>query len=413
MWPLLKPREVVTFKKTTLPEVKINDIVLAKNKGHYFVHRVVFKSGGIIVTRGDNNLKSDGIVKSVIAKATGTKINGKIVDIDNIYFWQSSLYLQEIIKINRIFHRKKVDFVYLKGLPIHLYFEGRHPRRIYSDCDILIDENDLPRVEEILKKLRFKKILIPVANVGPVIKSAKGEMSFIKKVGNFPIIFDIHTEAVFTITKVGSLDALYPANLLKKLTAKLLDDKRFIAIGKDLFPILEPKLMIVYLALHLFNHQFKGPYRYLLLDTVIRKSRLDVADWKRVSLIINHYRLNNFILPVFTILSEKFRTPIPDSLLNFPSTVNRFWIKKLCQTNIFDDDPSFESGIKRFFNLVTLSPNKFIKKLSIVLSGQIVFFIFWALKKRLGDFLANFLKIRQRLSWPVPKARHTFQTHRH
>ena len=68
---------------------------------------------------------------------------------------QSSTYFSEIIKIKQALEKNGVEFVFLKGLPIHLYFEKSFPRRIYGDCDLLISPDHGNTVDLILIKLGY------------------------------------------------------------------------------------------------------------------------------------------------------------------------------------------------------------------------------------------------------------------
>ncbi len=59
MLPSVWPGDVVTVQQRSLTEVQIGQIVLFTWKDRLFVHRVVEKSGSVLVTRGDGLSKND------------------------------------------------------------------------------------------------------------------------------------------------------------------------------------------------------------------------------------------------------------------------------------------------------------------------------------------------------------------
>jgi len=129
MLPLLQANDVIYYRQTTFSRCKTNDLIMAKKNGQLFTHRVIYKTKKYLITKGDNNLQSDGKIypRQIIAKVYQIKRNGKIFHPENLYLFQSTLYFQEIVKIKRAFEKEKIDFVFLKGLPLHLYFKGKHP----------------------------------------------------------------------------------------------------------------------------------------------------------------------------------------------------------------------------------------------------------------------------------------------
>ena len=158
MLPVLFSEDIVYFNKTYFNRLKNNDVILVKKNHHYFTHRIIYKIKSYLITKGDNNLLSDGKIypSQVIAKAIKIKRQGKTINIEDLYLFQSTLYFQEVVKIKKALEKENVDFVFLKGLPLHLFFESSHPKRIYADCDVLVDKKDFDKAEKIL--LAIKKL---------------------------------------------------------------------------------------------------------------------------------------------------------------------------------------------------------------------------------------------------------------
>ena len=384
MLPVLFSEDIVYFNKTYFNRLKNNDVILVKKNHHYFTHRIIYKIKSYLITKGDNNLLSDGKIypSQVIAKAIKIKRQGKTINIEDLYLFQSTLYFQEVVKIKKALEKENVDFVFLKGLPLHLFFESSHPKRIYADCDVLVDKKDFDKAEKILLTFGYKKVRNDLSPTQGKLKNKEIEASFLKIINGIPVVFDIHIEPVFLMIQLGSLDALYPQKLIDQLTYEFLTTKQQIIINHEKFYILNTKYLILYLALHFFHHNFRGAFRLDFLDTVIRKSHLKKQDWIDIKTTINDYYLENYIGPVFFLLKKYYSTSVPD-FINFKSFIN---YKNL---NIFDDESRLEAGVNRFKNIFFLSPRPLIIRVFVFFNPQVIYLVFFALKKKLSYFLSK------------------------
>lgn len=384
MAPFFKDGDVLEIKKTLFSSLKVNDFVTFKKSGRYITHRVIYKSAkGFIITKGDQNIKSDGKIypRQMLGKVVQVKRGSKSFETEHLYLIQSSLYFQEIVKIKIALERQNLDFVILKGLPIHLYFEKTHPQRVYADCDLLINRGDLTKLEKILKNFGFKSSSKSLSIINN--KQDQAEISYQKDINSFPIIFDVHFQAVFLMIQINNLDSLYPQQLLEQLSNQLLKNKQLIKIQGQQFPILSTENLTVYLALHLFHHNFRGYYRYQLLDQIIKKRRVNFA---KLSQIIISYRLQNFVYPVFLLLKKYYQVNISAQFFKniTPSKKIQSFIKKrILKIDIFEDEGRIKSGTDRFKYLFYLSPNPLIKKWQIIFNPQVLYSIYWVLKRRL------------------------------
>ena len=386
MVPLLHPRDLVNYQKISFSKIKTNDLILVFKKNQAFTHRVIYKTDIYLITKGDNNLESDGRIlpQQIIGKVTSVKRQSKIFDPEMIYLIQSSLYFKEIVKIIEAFEKNKVNYVFLKGLPIHLYFEKTHPRRLYLDADVLIDKSHYEIATEILKKFGYKLADSSLSPTQKKLKNKTVEISFYKLINGFPVVFDIHLEVAFMMTQIGNLDALYPQKLIDQLTEEFLKEKKKVIINGFGFHILSPVNLIIYLALHFFHHNFTGAFRLELLDKVIRHAmslRSRFAG-EAISKLINQYHLQNFVSPVFRLLKKYYDTP---AMKQF----NNEAMKQYLKINIFDDESRLTSGINRFKNLFSLSPQPFYKKILVLFNHQVIYLVFFTLNSRLKNLLKN------------------------
>ncbi|MGB9883681.1 MAG: signal peptidase I, partial [Microgenomates group bacterium] len=371
MLPILYPDDIIYFKKIPFSKIKVNDIVVFKKNSQLITHRVIYKNKKHVITKGDNNPKSDGKIfpKQIIGKVYQIKRNDQIIKPETLYLIQSTHYFEEIVKIKKEFDRQKINYVFLKGLPLHLYFEGAHPSRLYADCDVLIDKTDFAKAEKILFKYGYQKADTALSFLQKKLKNKESENTYWKNINGFGVVFDIHLEVVFMMTQLGDLNPLYSQKLIDQMTKEFLQTRQKIKILGEQFWILNFDFLIVYLALHLFHHNFTGAFRYQFLDTVVRKYQiLKIKNQKYLSNIkniINKYQINNFVYPAFYLLKKYYQTPLPPLFLKFIkplhfytfTLLHLYTFTRLYKINIFNDEPRVNAGIKRFLNLFFLSPN--------------------------------------------------------
>lgn len=159
-------------KKTAFSRLKVNDLVLFQRNNRIFTHRIIYKKGNYLIAKGDHNFKDDGKIysKHILGKVTNIKRNNKIINPETIYLLQSTIYLTELKLIAKELNSKDINFVFLKGLPIHLFYEKTHPQRIYVDCDILLAKNQYQKALKIFTALGYKPL---EANLKSSIKESK------------------------------------------------------------------------------------------------------------------------------------------------------------------------------------------------------------------------------------------------
>ncbi len=381
MRPIFYSGDDLYYRKITFGQVKTNDIVIINKDRRIIAHRVIYKNSRYIVTKGDSNLKSDGKIYpgNLTARVVKIKRDRNIFRPEDIYLSQSTVYFNEIVRIKKEFEEKGIDFVFLKGLPLHLYIEKSHPKRLYFDCDVLIKENDYSNAEKILLGHGYKQ-------ADSRRKKNPFEITYNKIINGFMVSFDLHLKAVFTMTRLDRINALYPQKLIDQLTSDMLRTKRPIKIYGESFFILNSQYLIIYLALHFFHHGFRGAFRLELLAKIISLTARNKYLWFGLTDKILKYHLQNFVYPVFVLLIKYYKTPIPKRFLVSVQSLS-FLPKYLSSRiynrgDIFDDIPLAKSLINRFMNLFFLSPSPVWKKLQVMLYPRVLYMIFWTLWKR-------------------------------
>ena len=85
------------------------------------------------------------------------------------------------------------------------------------------------------------------------------EISFYKVINNYGIVFDVHVEPVFMMTKVTNR-FLYPEDLLNELSEDFFRESDVKTINGYKMPLLSAEHLTMYLALHFFHHNFKEKF---------------------------------------------------------------------------------------------------------------------------------------------------------
>lgn len=415
MFPILQENDIVYFKKTSFSKIKVNDLIVFQKKNQIICHRVIYKTQKYIITKGDNSPKSDGKIypKQILGKVYQVKRNGQIFKPETLYLIQSTHYFSEIVKIKNAFDREKVNYVFLKGLPLHLYYEGKHPQRIYADCDVLIDKKDFEKAEKILFKFGYKKADLHWSKSVKKLQKEDLEITFFRMINGFTVSFDIHLQLVeLSIVHLGHFDVLYSGKMINSLTKEFLVTKRKVKILNEKFLILNTKYLILYLVLHLFHHNFKGAFRYEFLNQVIKKTGNKEKIFQEIVEIVEKYKLNNFIYPVFYLLKKYYQTPMPKSFLKQISIKNsltrKLADKIIKKINIFDDEPRIQAGINRFLNLFFFSPNPFWKRIFVFFNPRVITAFIWSMYTKIRfskDIISLAVKFKPKVKKDVLKSR--------
>jgi len=406
MFPLLQDGDVVELRKADFKNLKTNDIICFRQKNHLVTHRIIYKADLYVIAKGDNNPVSDGKITAerILGKVYAVKRGSQTFTVDDLYLFQSSIYFEEIKRIVMILNKERIDFVILKGLPLHLFLEKKHPRRIYADCDILIAKKDIIKAKKILKEEGYRSLDFSLSKEHKKLKDKVVEESYGKEINGLSVIFDIHYEAAFMMTQLGSLDYLYPQNLLNDFTRSLLNNKRIVDTEGSKFPLLSLEDQIIYLFLHLFHHNFRGAYRYDILVKIL-DSKFDKYELVK---IIAEYQLTNFVYAGLVLLQKYY----PDKkyqeiidLLDVSNIVKKYVKEKIIVTKIFNDEDRVGGGVKRFLLLFYLSPRPILIRFLTIFNKQVIYSIWWVIINKTRQTTLQKSPSMQRIIQKVSKKR--------
>ncbi|MFH1188855.1 MAG: nucleotidyltransferase family protein [bacterium] len=379
MYPLLQDGDIIEYIQVPFHAIRLNDIILVYKNNILVTHRVIYKTKTTCITRGDNNDNADIPIqkKQILAKVVRFKRKGVWHELQEAYFAQSTLYLNEIQRLETILQFKKIPHAFLKGVLISLRYEGYIPKRIYADCDILASHNGYKQIKHVFSSLGYKPI--PLANTDsvPYFKkiNQQPEVNFVKIVQGVPIVFDVHFEPVFLMSRLQALSLLYPNRLLQNLGDTLLSNTTPQHIKGFNYSLCSVPDQILYLALHIFHHNYTDSVRYQLLDTIIRKSATK-KTWNDVQNTVTTYRLEGYVYTVFILLRKYFKTPIPQSFFTticlspFKKKISNYLIKRV---DVFSQDSRMRAGIKRFILIFLFSPEPWVKKLLLFIHPEVLY----------------------------------------
>ncbi len=393
MRPHFVSGDIVSIKKWSFNRLQVNDIILFRKGKKNMVHRVIYKTQLYAVTKGDANRNADGKIRSsqILGKLIAIKRNGTIFDPQRSFLFQSTVYFQEIDKVVSEFSRMGVDYVILKGLPLHLYYEKKHPDRIYSDCDILIHHHSLKKGEAVLLAYGYKKVDRSLLS-GKNLSTVYPETSYVKTIGGLPVVFDIHREAVFLMTQFDVSDRLYSKRLLTDLTNQLLRNKQHITIEGKVFPILKPAHLIVYLLLHFFHHNHRGIFRLDFISKVIKRYGKKKHCLKESLELVQTYKLEGFVYWGLILLKRYFSSTrwfVTELLHKVRIDYKKVQFLSQSSKSVFDDDDRVSSGIHRFKSVFFLSPEPFLRKIFVFAKPNVVKYIFWTIQTKAKRLLRN------------------------
>ena len=390
MSPFFSDGDIVYLKRINPAQLMVNDFITFKEKSVLITHRIIYKSQKSLadkyffITKGDNNLIADKRIypTSILGKVEKVNRNKWEIKVDNLYLIQSTYYFSEIVKFIKNMDRQKIKYVLLKGLPLHLYFENSHPKRLYADCDILVNKNDFARIQLFFQKEGYTTDDPSFSSseklIGPKVK----ECSFFKYKNGMKVEFDIHFEPVFLPVRIASTNWLYPQSLMEAFHNKLMSEIKVISIDGESFRILTKTNLIIYLSLHLFHHNYHGYYRYELLNNILKTRKV---NYDLIAKDILDYKLQNFVYPVFLFLSKYYKSPIPKKLLKKikPEEKTLRLIKEnVLNIKIFDEELRVQAGTDRFKYSFYLSPNPFYIKVFIFLTSNVIYSVYFVLLKR-------------------------------
>lgn len=383
MAPVLNRYDIVEYQEIPFSRVAINDVVYFKKKNKHLMQRVIYRKNSHIIVQADANTSSYIKIskKEFLGVIVGIKQGEDTVPLDSIYLLQSSVYWKEIQIITKVFNENNIVFVFLKGLPLHLFYEKSIPRRIYADCDLLIAKKDVMRVRKTLIRMGYQKVRKTFLNRTEKMKKKIVEEDYAKEVNGIQVVFDVHHEPAFLMTELVNLNYMYPQELIDKYADHLLTNRRKVSIKGHSLPLLSIEDQIVYLFIHLFHHNFRGTYRYNILLELLNKR----FNEKKVLAIINNFKLVNFIYPGFILLSKYYAFDANISAGDFAISdkIKKFVRKNILQTPIFIGEDRIDGGVGRFKLIFHLSPNSLKEKILVFLDRQVFYSIIWVIYRKI------------------------------
>jgi len=367
MFPLILPKDKVVVIKAK--RLNRDDIVVFTKNSRLIAHRLIYVSPrkDYLVTRGDNNLSSDGKISQsqILGKIETLKRGGGKLSLSHVYLTQSSIYLKELKEIDLAFREQGVPYVILKGLPVHITINNSPPKRLYLDADILVKKGDFKKATQALLDLQFKKLKSTLLGKEAELSS---QLDFTKFTNPFPVTIDLHKSPAIGFTKTRILDYLAPDSNL--FSDYLFRNVRNVYVGSTKFPILKNETLLIFLLLHLFHHNFRGIERIRLISDLIAIGHL---NWKRVRKDTKKLNVDPYISCALIFVNKYYpgAPKLPRSVLY--SALTLF-------ISPFNSLPKHLERAERFILLILLSPESLWKKVSVVFEPKVYSYFFKTIK---------------------------------
>jgi hypothetical protein len=178
------------------------------------------------------------------------------------------LYDDELRVILNSFQQKGVPCIILKGVSIALEFYNPRESRPYTDLDILIKESDFDKAKKILMELGFG-----ISNPeGEEIRRKYFNSVSFSKAEAHQIDLDLHWETFIISWNERAFLGSH----------KVWENIRWIEFSGLRLPVLQPYMLILYLALHFtFHHHFGKMLSLCDLDRVIKRWGKEI-DWDKL-----------------------------------------------------------------------------------------------------------------------------------
>lgn len=378
MFPILISGDILFYKKRN--KYRVNDIVIVKNKKSFITHRIIYKNKKTIYTKGDSNLAADNPVSedNIIGKIFFIKRGNKILDINYLYQFQNKIYLNELIKINKVFKVKKIKYFFIKGFPYYYKYLNGKNNFFYKDCDILIKKTFLNKSTTILKELGFNQIN---KNLNFKNSDLSTDNLFVKKINNVLVNIELHTEINFLTSQFPFVNKyFYNTNLTNMLNSDFFKNLVYLNIKNEKFPILNKKNFIFYQLLHLFHHNFKPVYKIEFIKKFLNKKTIN-----NIYKMSKKYCLSEIVNITIYILNTMY----PIKKANIKKSFFYKFYGNQAKKSIMNYEKRYKAGLIRIINIFLFSEISFTKKIIFLFNKKIYATIFEILIRRINLIRKN------------------------
>ena len=373
MEPLIKNGDIIFFKRNKLREIKDNDIIVAKKGPIYLTHRVVYKTNSYVITKGDANKIPDGRIykKQIVGKIYQIQRKGITYPLNALYVIQNLAYLKTIEYIKANFDQKKIDHLFIKGLPVYLFYTNQMPERKYADCDILVQEKDFERAKKLLLSngFRVKKKSGFLANfLAPHLM----EEDFSKEENHYPVTIDLHKRPFSYIRKLDFPNSLFPKKLIDSFSRDMFSTKRLVTIGSMKIPIPQRDYLLLFLAVHFFTHTMKMSHRLWLIKEIIKKDYQTRPAWNSFIELVSTFKMGFMIYPAFYYINRLYGATIPESVIKrIKPAGNLEKVYGFKSQLVFDERVDFFRILNKFYISWIFSPQPLLRRFTLLISPSL------------------------------------------
>lgn len=248
--------------------------------------------------------------------------------------WPLQVELQKVILL---FNTNRIPVIVLKGAALlETVYKDIGLRPIVSDVDLLVKEEDLPKLKSVLSEAGYQK---PDKLDEKSMEKFGGETHLCKKGGLF---LDIHIalsphERFRDILKINRDEDVWSKAKKYKNSAGELD-------------ILSPTHLILHLCLHLATaHAFRGLFRFCDIREAILTYKTEI-DWKELIIKAKYCKLKTIAYYTLFLTEELFGPVVDKKILAAlkPNKLHLFFINLFIDKNKILSLPDTESSYDKY-----------------------------------------------------------------
>ena len=230
---------------------------------------------------------------------------------------------QEFLSLAKVFKAKEISMVPIKGIASLADIYRERPFRSMVDMDILVKKEELARVEEVLRELRYEKALGGLKETYWLEKNC--ELTFVKKISGRPFWLDVHFGLDFKRLHTIQLPRLW-------------ERVRYVPVGGQMVALLSPEDQLFSIALH--GRRYGGRPLCLknILDlAIILEKYREPFDWGYVVREAHAGRMQSTVFFILLQVAVFFDTSVPDRVWKgFEVPFYKQWLmRRLIERNTF------------------------------------------------------------------------------
>lgn len=245
---------------------------------------------------------------------------------------RNALQVEETKKVLKQFQRLQIPVILHKGIFLGPILYQNIALRPMFDVDLLVPMEKIPDAEGCLKSMGFKQ----------------GDAK--ECWGNAFLSIDLHADIINTkrFRMLQKNPSARMQEIWKNAKPILLDGIPALTLS--------PEDQLIALCFHLaFNHRMEGLLWFSDLHRFLVRYKKEI-DWEKVAKLSGEYENEKSVFYCLKYLSEKWRSPVPQKILDLFEPEKTGWMEKRLAKRIWKEKPPGNLGY--FFSLAMIENGK-------------------------------------------------------